>query len=227
MLIGPHSSRGAARRRCATRCCADPRNYIAQPVLGALDRALLHRRRDRAAARRSAALRAVRRQGHHRARRADPGGAAQGLAGGQFVAGRRLEGHLGPAELTPMLSRVADSLYWMSRYFERADNCARVIDATHSLMLSRVEVAADQRWYRALTQLGLPAGRRQPRSAGCDPPPRRRPVESRLDGRLPRRRRATTPRRCARRSAPRCGSSSIACTTRRSASASTSKTTSR
>ena len=54
-----------------------------------------------------------------------------------------------------MLSRVADSLYWMSRYFERADNIARVIDATHSLMLSRVEVATDQRWYRGLTAMGL------------------------------------------------------------------------
>jgi uncharacterized alpha-E superfamily protein len=43
----------------------------------------------------------------------------------------------------------------MSRYFERADNIARVIDATHSLMLSRVEVAADQRWYRGLTAMGL------------------------------------------------------------------------
>ena len=54
-----------------------------------------------------------------------------------------------------MLSRVADSLYWMSRYFERADNCARVIEATYSLMLNRSEVAADRRWYRALTQMGL------------------------------------------------------------------------
>src|SRR5215213_6284707 len=54
-----------------------------------------------------------------------------------------------------MLSRVADSLYWMSRYFERADNCARVIDATYSLMLNRSEVTPDQRWYRALTQMGL------------------------------------------------------------------------
>jgi uncharacterized alpha-E superfamily protein len=55
-----------------------------------------------------------------------------------------------------MLSRVADSLYWMSRYFERADNCARVIEATHGLMLSRTSVGYDQRWYRALTSLGLP-----------------------------------------------------------------------
>lgn len=66
-----------------------------------------------------------------------------------------------------MLSRVADSLYWMSRYFERADNIARVIDATHSLMLSRVEVAADQRWYRALTAMGLQleAGKPDPQEA--------------------------------------------------------------
>ena len=61
-----------------------------------------------------------------------------------------------------MLSRVADSLYWMSRYFERADNTARVIDATHSLMLSRVEVAMDQRWYRALTVMGLQADAANP-----------------------------------------------------------------
>jgi uncharacterized alpha-E superfamily protein len=59
-----------------------------------------------------------------------------------------------------MLSRVADSLYWMSRYFERADSCARAIEATHGLMLSRPEVAHDQRWYRALTVLGLPADAR-------------------------------------------------------------------
>jgi uncharacterized alpha-E superfamily protein len=54
-----------------------------------------------------------------------------------------------------MLSRVADSLYWMSRYFERADNCARVIDATHSLMMSRSESPADDRWARALVAMGL------------------------------------------------------------------------
>ena len=66
-----------------------------------------------------------------------------------------------------MLSRVADSLYWMSRYFERADNIARSIDATHSLMLSRVEVAADERWYRALTAMGLQleAGNPDPQDA--------------------------------------------------------------
>jgi uncharacterized alpha-E superfamily protein len=59
-----------------------------------------------------------------------------------------------------MLSRVADSLYWMSRYFERADNCARAIESTHSLMLSRPDVGTDQRWFRGLSALGLPADAR-------------------------------------------------------------------
>jgi uncharacterized alpha-E superfamily protein len=34
-----------------------------------------------------------------------------------------------------MLSRVAESIYWMSRYIERADNTARVVDVTLNLIL--------------------------------------------------------------------------------------------
>ena len=34
-----------------------------------------------------------------------------------------------------MLSRVADSIYWMSRYIERAENVARFIDVNLNLML--------------------------------------------------------------------------------------------
>ena len=34
-----------------------------------------------------------------------------------------------------MLSRVADSIYWMSRYIERAENVARFVDVNHHLML--------------------------------------------------------------------------------------------
>ena len=34
-----------------------------------------------------------------------------------------------------MLSRVADSLYWMSRYLERAEHTVRLIDVNMSLML--------------------------------------------------------------------------------------------
>ncbi len=36
-----------------------------------------------------------------------------------------------------MLSRVADSLYWMSRYLERAEHTARVINIQLNLMLER------------------------------------------------------------------------------------------
>ena len=57
-----------------------------------------------------------------------------------------------------MLSRVADSLYWMSRYLERADTTARVIDATYSLMLSRLDPAAVERPYRALMGMVLGTG---------------------------------------------------------------------
>jgi uncharacterized alpha-E superfamily protein len=52
-----------------------------------------------------------------------------------------------------MLSRVADSLYWMSRYFERADNGARVLGATYSLILNPAKFSTDQRWYKAITRL--------------------------------------------------------------------------
>ena len=34
-----------------------------------------------------------------------------------------------------MLSRVADSLYWMSRYAERGENIARILDVNLQLML--------------------------------------------------------------------------------------------
>lgn len=44
-----------------------------------------------------------------------------------------------------MLSRVADSIYWMSRYTERADNIARVVDVTLRLILD-LPAGDDQQW---------------------------------------------------------------------------------
>jgi uncharacterized alpha-E superfamily protein len=35
----------------------------------------------------------------------------------------------------PLLSRVADAVYWMGRYIERAENVARFIDVNHNLMI--------------------------------------------------------------------------------------------
>jgi uncharacterized alpha-E superfamily protein len=57
-----------------------------------------------------------------------------------------------------MLSRVADSLYWMSRYLERAENTVRQLDVTMSLLLDASETSADTRWQRLLTSLGNPRG---------------------------------------------------------------------
>jgi uncharacterized alpha-E superfamily protein len=52
-----------------------------------------------------------------------------------------------------MLSRVADSLYWMSRYLERAEHSARLIDTHLNLMLDMSADSADQRWRRVLSCL--------------------------------------------------------------------------
>jgi uncharacterized alpha-E superfamily protein len=57
-----------------------------------------------------------------------------------------------------MLSRVADSLYWMSRYLERAENTVRQLDVTMSLMLEPGGASAEARWKRLLASLGKPAG---------------------------------------------------------------------
>ncbi len=44
-----------------------------------------------------------------------------------------------------MLSRVANSIYWMSRYLERAENVARFIDVNLNLLLDMPE-AIDEQW---------------------------------------------------------------------------------
>src|SRR5260221_14109609 len=42
-----------------------------------------------------------------------------------------------------MLSRVADSLYWMSRYAERAENIARILDVNLQLMLDLAKLDSE------------------------------------------------------------------------------------
>ncbi len=44
-----------------------------------------------------------------------------------------------------MLSRVADSIYWMSRYIERAENVARFVDVNTHLILD-LPVEAEEQW---------------------------------------------------------------------------------
>ena len=55
-----------------------------------------------------------------------------------------------------MLSRVADSLYWMSRYLERAEHATRLLDVNLNLMLDENATSADRRWLRVLQALGNP-----------------------------------------------------------------------
>ena len=57
-----------------------------------------------------------------------------------------------------MLSRTADHLYWMSRYLERAENLARMIDAHQRLsLLPRAPEAVLQGWHATLVSLGAAA----------------------------------------------------------------------
>lgn len=55
-----------------------------------------------------------------------------------------------------MLSRVADSLYWMSRYMERAEHTTRLLDVNMNLMLDESGTSAEHRWQRMLMALGSP-----------------------------------------------------------------------
>ncbi len=56
-----------------------------------------------------------------------------------------------------MLSRVADSLYWMSRYLERAEHTARLMDLTLNQALDQSPEVAKLRWQLLLASLRSPA----------------------------------------------------------------------
>lgn len=53
-----------------------------------------------------------------------------------------------------MLSRVADSLYWMSRYMERAEHVLRLLSVRLDTMVEDSEEAAQQSWLRLVAALG-------------------------------------------------------------------------
>jgi uncharacterized alpha-E superfamily protein len=56
-----------------------------------------------------------------------------------------------------MLSRVADNLYWMSRYLERAEHTARLVDVELQLWLDQSPEAGAGRWRFLLEALRTPA----------------------------------------------------------------------
>ena len=101
--------------------------------LGAVHLPHLRGSRSCATPHRLASLRAFGARRHHRPRRPHPCRPARRLAGGQLLPGRRHQRHLGPGNL--VLSRTADHLYWMSRYIERAESLARLVDAHYRMSL--------------------------------------------------------------------------------------------
>ena len=54
-----------------------------------------------------------------------------------------------------MLSRVADSLYWLSRYLERAEHTARVAGVHLNLIPEQPAEMNAGRWVRVLESLGI------------------------------------------------------------------------
>ncbi|HVU01867.1 MAG TPA: alpha-E domain-containing protein [Polyangiaceae bacterium] len=57
-----------------------------------------------------------------------------------------------------MLSRVADSLYWMGRYLERAEHMARLLEMTRDLLVDLAEVDPDgakAQWQATVSTLGV------------------------------------------------------------------------
>jgi uncharacterized alpha-E superfamily protein len=55
-----------------------------------------------------------------------------------------------------MLSRVADSLYWMSRYLERAEHTARLLDVNLQVVLDEDPDDVAPRWERLLRAVEFP-----------------------------------------------------------------------
>ena len=54
-----------------------------------------------------------------------------------------------------MLSRTASTLYWMSRYVERAENTARILDVAYRMsMLTKDADLQDQEWFAPLNITG-------------------------------------------------------------------------
>jgi uncharacterized alpha-E superfamily protein len=67
-----------------------------------------------------------------------------------------LSSRLNEDRQTTMLSRVAESLYWMSRYLERAEHTARLIDVDFELRLDQSPEAGSVRWRQLLEALHAP-----------------------------------------------------------------------
>ncbi|HUN49814.1 MAG TPA: alpha-E domain-containing protein [Candidatus Sulfotelmatobacter sp.] len=62
-----------------------------------------------------------------------------------------------------MLSRVADNLYWMSRYLERAERSSRLVSVNLNLTTEHASAVSASHWRRVLEALWLAEPDREPR----------------------------------------------------------------
>ena len=53
-----------------------------------------------------------------------------------------------------MLSRIADSLFWLARYIERAEDTARILDVTFHTLLEQAQQPYGLRWDPILSMAG-------------------------------------------------------------------------
>ena len=120
MLVGPHST-AAEREEFARQDSGAPAQLHRAAHPGAVARAHHRGRPFRGPARGPAPVRPLRQGDLRGARRADARGHAKGFAGGEFVAGRRQQGHLGAgraagprraAAMTPVTGRGPCSAAW-------------------------------------------------------------------------------------------------------------------
>jgi uncharacterized alpha-E superfamily protein len=103
-----------------------------------------------------------------------------------------------------LLSRVADALYWIGRYLERAEHVARIIDVRLDLGLDRRSTSGVWDFRRLYASLSLAAPDELPANptalvehAMFDAANRESPALPPL---------ATTPGKSAKKSVPKCGS---------------------
>ncbi|HUO35117.1 MAG TPA: alpha-E domain-containing protein [Candidatus Acidoferrum sp.] len=60
-----------------------------------------------------------------------------------------------------MLSRIADSMFWMARYIERAEDTARILDVTYHTLLEQAQHSYRLRWDPLIAMAGEEARFRQ------------------------------------------------------------------
>src|SRR5215467_15465774 len=57
-------------------------------------------------------------------------------------------------DMAEMLSRIADSLFWIGRYMERAEDTARILDVNYHMMLEQSNYSYRLRWDPLIVMAG-------------------------------------------------------------------------